>query len=127
MTINAITLQLRTIDLAASIRFPGGTLGFTVDGVYEDSYAGVRVGSHAIHLKRVDAAEPSIAYVEEGGYLHLDLETTGVAEFADRLKRKDVAIAKGMHETPWSAGEFSAGEFVVLDDQGHTCRSGEAV
>jgi catechol 2,3-dioxygenase-like lactoylglutathione lyase family enzyme len=45
MTITSIVPQLRTTDLASSIRFYTEKLGFTVAFKYEDFYAGLRVGS----------------------------------------------------------------------------------
>lgn len=120
--ITAVASQLRTTDPAATIHFYTGTLGFTVDFVYEKFYADIRIGNHAIHLKRVDAADPSIAHVEEGGHLHLYFQTTGVAIFAEQLKRKGMAIVRDVHDTPWGTREL-----VVLDDQGHTRYFGEAL
>lgn len=122
MTITAIAPQLRTTDLSATIRFYTEKLGFTVDFVHEDFYAGIRIGHHAIHLKRVDVADPSIPYVDEGGHLHLYFETAGVAAFAERLKRDGVALERDVCETPWNTREF-----VIRDDQGHTLYFGEAL
>lgn len=71
MTIYSIVPQLRTTDLAASIRFYTETLGFTVAFNYQDFYVGLRAGKQTLHLKLVDQPDPSIPYVEEGGHIHL--------------------------------------------------------
>lgn len=120
MPITRIVAQLRTTDMASSIRFYTEKLGFTVAFDYEGFYAGVRVGEHLIHLKRVDEPDPSIPYVEHGGHLHLYLETNGVEAFASELRARGVALERDVHETDWGTREF-----VVVDDQGHTLYFGE--
>lgn len=120
MEIKGIAPQLRTVDMASSIRFYTEKLGFTVEFNYEDFYAGIRAGSQIFHLKLVDEKDPSIPYVDEGGHLHLYLETEGVADFADQLKANGVPLMKDVHETPWSTREI-----VIHDDQGHTLYFGE--
>jgi catechol 2,3-dioxygenase-like lactoylglutathione lyase family enzyme len=120
MMITGIAPQIRTTDMASSIRFYTENFGFTIEFNYEDFYAGLRVGNNVIHLKRVDEKDPSIPYVEEGGHLHLYFETNGVAELADRLRANGVELAKDVHETAWNTREI-----VVHDDQGHTLYFGE--
>ncbi len=120
MTIKGIVPQLRTTDMGSSIRFYTEKLGFTVDFKYEDFYAGVRCGDQTIHLKFVSHRDPSISYVNEGGHLHLYLETDGVADFAKHLKTLGVSVVKDVHETPWQTREF-----VIKDDEGHTLYFGE--
>jgi catechol 2,3-dioxygenase-like lactoylglutathione lyase family enzyme len=102
MAITSISPQLRTTDIASSIRFYTEKLGFSVEFNYEDFYVGIRAGGQLIHLKLVDQPDPSIPYVDDGGHLHLYIGIEGV------------------HETPWSTREV-----VVHDDQGHTLYFGE--
>jgi catechol 2,3-dioxygenase-like lactoylglutathione lyase family enzyme len=120
MRITGIVPQLRSTDLAASIRFYIEKLGFSVEFQYEDFYAGIRAGDQIFHLKLVDEQDPSIPYVEAGEHFHLYLETDGVADFAARLKANGVKLVKDVHETPWKTREF-----VIHDDQGHTLYLGE--
>lgn len=120
MAITGIIPQLRTIDMASSIHFYTEKLGFSVEFNYQDFYTGIRAGNQIFHLKLVDEKDPSISYVDEGGHLHLYLETNGVAEFAAQLKANDVPLVKDVHETPWSTREI-----VIHDDQGHTLYFGE--
>jgi catechol 2,3-dioxygenase-like lactoylglutathione lyase family enzyme len=122
MTITAIVPQLRTTDMASSIRFYTEKLGFSVAFKYQDFYAGLRAGSQLFHLKLVDEKDPSIPYVDKGEHFHLYLETDGVADFAAQLKAKGVELVKDVHETPWNTREI-----VIHDDQGNTLYLGEPV
>jgi catechol 2,3-dioxygenase-like lactoylglutathione lyase family enzyme len=120
MAITGIIPQLRTTDLAASIRFYTEVLGCTLEFHYEDHYAGLRAGNSAFHLKQTCERDPSIDDVAEGGHFHLYFATPGIAAFAATLKSRGVALEKGVHETPWGTREF-----VLRDDQGHTLYFGE--
>jgi catechol 2,3-dioxygenase-like lactoylglutathione lyase family enzyme len=120
MAITGIVPQLRTMDMASSIRFYTEKLGFSIEFRYGDFYARIRAGDQVVHLKLVDEKDPSIAYVEEGDHLHLYLQTDGVADFAARLKANGVELVKDVHETPWNTREI-----VIHDDQGHTLYLGE--
>jgi catechol 2,3-dioxygenase-like lactoylglutathione lyase family enzyme len=118
--IKSLTPQLRTTDMASTIGFYTEKLGFTLEFNYQDFYAGIRTGDYAIHLKLVDEKDPSIQFVDEGGHLHLYLETNGVTEFAERLRSIGVPMVEDVHETDWNTREF-----VIHDDQGHTLYFGE--
>lgn len=115
MSITAVIAQLRTTDLAASIRFYTEKLGFSVAFVHADFYAGIRAGSQVFHLKLVDEKDPTIAYVDDGNHFHLYLLCDDAAALAQQLKSNGVALATDVHETPWGTYEF-----VLRDDQGHT-------
>jgi catechol 2,3-dioxygenase-like lactoylglutathione lyase family enzyme len=120
MAINGIIPQLRTTDIQASVQFYTDKLGFTLEFIYQDFYAGVSAGGQLLHLKLVDERDPSLAYVEEGGHLHLYIEMDGVAAFAEELRSKGVRLVSDVCETPWGTREF-----VIHDDQGHTLYFGE--
>jgi catechol 2,3-dioxygenase-like lactoylglutathione lyase family enzyme len=114
MAPRSVIAQLRTTDLAASIRFYE-TIGFALDFKYQDFYAGLRAGDYVLHLKRVDAKDPSIDYVSRGEHLHLYLNVDDADAAAAELKEKGVRFLKPAHDTEWGTREF-----VVQDDQGHT-------
>ncbi len=120
MAITGIVPQLRTTDMASSIRFYTEKLGFSVAFNYQDFYTAIRAGSQVFHLKLVDEKDPSIPYVEQGEHFHLYLETKGLADFAAQLKAKGVELVKDVHETSWNTREI-----VIQDDQGHTLYFGE--
>jgi catechol 2,3-dioxygenase-like lactoylglutathione lyase family enzyme len=120
MQIVQLIPQLRTTDLAAAIGFYTAKLGFTVEFQYEDFYAGVRSGDQRLHLKLVDAPDPSIAYVDGEDHFHLYFETTDIAAVADELKRKGVTLVRDVHETAWRTREL-----VIRDPAGHTLYFGQ--
>lgn len=70
MKITGAIPQLRTTDLAASIRFYTTKLGLTLEFQYEDFYAGIRAGNQVFHLKLSDEKDPSIAFVARGEHFH---------------------------------------------------------
>jgi catechol 2,3-dioxygenase-like lactoylglutathione lyase family enzyme len=113
--ISSVAAQLRTTDLAASIRFYTTLPGFTLAFRYEDFYAGIRAGAQVFHLKLVDTKDPSIDVVARDEHLHLYFETPDVLAAADAVRRAGVPLAKEVHVTDWGTREF-----VVHDDQGHT-------
>jgi catechol 2,3-dioxygenase-like lactoylglutathione lyase family enzyme len=118
--ITDIIAQLRTTDLASSIDFYTTRLGFTLEFQYRDFYAGVRAGDHVIHLKLVDEADPSIAFVDRGDHFHLYFGTDDVVATAERLRLNGVRLEREVHVTPWETREF-----VIKDDQGHTLYFGQ--
>jgi catechol 2,3-dioxygenase-like lactoylglutathione lyase family enzyme len=120
MAITGIVAQLRTTDMASSIRFYTEKLGFSVAFKYQDFYTGIRAGSQIFHLKLVDEKDPSIPYVDKGEHFHLYFETNGISDFAAQLKANGVEFVKDVHTTPWKTREL-----VIHDDQGHTLYVGE--
>ena len=120
MTITSIIPQLRTTDIQASVHFYTDKLGFALEFIHQDFYAGVSAGKQMIHLKLVDERDPSIAYVDDGEHLHLYIGISGIAAFADQLKARGVRFIKDVHATGWNTREF-----VIQDDQGHTLYFGE--
>jgi catechol 2,3-dioxygenase-like lactoylglutathione lyase family enzyme len=120
MPISGVIPQLRTTDLAESIRFYTTKVGLTLEFQYQDFYAGIRAGNQLFHLKLADEKDPSIQFVEKGEHFHLYLETKDVTATAATLKGNGVRLVKDVHETPWGTREF-----VIKDDQGHTLYFGE--
>ena len=120
MRISGVTPQLRTTDLAASIRFYTTKIGLSVEFQYEDFYAGIRAGDQIFHLKLADEKDPSIEFVDRGDHFHLYFDTDDAEATAEALKRAGVRLVKDVHQTPWGTREL-----VVKDDQGHTLYFGE--
>lgn len=121
MRIARVVPQLRTTNLAASIRFYTNVLGCTLEFQYEDFYAGLRAGDQIFHLKLVDEPDPSVAFVQKGEHFHLYFETDVLAAAAE-LKRNGVRFERDVEDTAWGTREL-----VVRDDQGHTLYFGERI
>ncbi|HTO54482.1 MAG TPA: VOC family protein [Myxococcota bacterium] len=115
MKATAAIPQLRTTDLAGSIRFYTQVLGFELAFQYQDFYAGVCAGSQAVHLKLVDAPDPSLAFVRDGAHVHLYVEIDDVRAAARELREKGVRLTRDVYETPYRTRELS-----LEDDQGHS-------
>lgn len=113
--ITGITPQLRTTDLEASIRFYVDVLGFDLAFRWEDFYAGICAGDAELHLKRVDAPDPSVGYVADGDHVHLYIHVDNVDAMAARLRDRGVPVLAGPVDRPWNTREI-----VLRDDQGHT-------
>jgi uncharacterized damage-inducible protein DinB/catechol 2,3-dioxygenase-like lactoylglutathione lyase family enzyme len=112
--------QLRTTNMDVAIEFYTAALGFTLEFLHDDFYAGVRAGEFMLHLKRVDERDPSIDYVEHGDHLHLYIETPDVAAVAAELRGKGVPFVRGLHDTAWNTREC-----IVSDPDGHTIYFGQ--
>src|SRR5260370_17721123 len=106
MQVSSAIAQLRTTDLAASIRFYTTKVGLTLAFQYQDFYAGIRAGPQIFHLKLVDEKDPSIAFVEKGEHFHLYLETDDAVAAAEALKRKGVPLVRHVHQTACVTKQF---------------------
>ncbi len=120
MAITKIIPQLRTTNLASSLRFYTEKLGMEIEFQYQDFYAGVRSGTQVFHLKLVNEKDPSIDYVDLGDHFHLYLETDDIEAIAKMLKANNVALEKDIHQTDWGTREL-----IIKDDQGHTLYFGQ--
>jgi uncharacterized glyoxalase superfamily protein PhnB len=120
VSVTAVIAQLRTTDLEGSIRFWTEAVGFKLDFVYGDFYAGIRTGLHVFHLKHADRPDPSIADVEANGHFHLYIDTDDAQAMVDTLAARGIHPVTTLHETGWGTREFR-----IFDDQGHTIYFGE--
>ena len=93
MQISNVVAQLRTTDLAASIRFYTALPGFTLAFQYDDFYAGIRAGTQLFHLKLVDTKDPSIDVVARDDHLHLYFETPDVVAAAEAASAASTPIS----------------------------------
>lgn len=122
MAVATITTQLRTTDLDRSIRFYTEKVGLKLEFRHADFYAGIRSSGGGFHLKLVDTPDPSIAFVHEGGHLHLYLGVDDIDGFGERLRAAGVDLIQPPCDTAWGTREL-----VFQDDQGHTIYAGMPV
>ena len=85
MKISSAIAQLRTTNLAESIRFYTTKVGLTLEFQYQDFYAGIRAGSQLFHLKLSHEKDPSIEFVDEGDHFHLPVSPKRRCKSAFRL------------------------------------------
>ena len=121
MTVSGVIPQIRTTRLDESIDFYVSKLGFELEFKYSDFYAGIKAGDQSFHLKLIDTADPSIAFVSDGGHLHLYFTTDDVDAQATRLERNGVVFRQQVTDTAWGTREF-----LVVDNQGHVLCFGQA-
>ena len=119
MRVLTVSPQLRTTNLDRSIRFYTEQVGLELQFRHADFYAGIRTGDGNFHLKLVDKPDPSVAFVEEGGHLHLYLGVDDIDAFATRLRTSGVDLVQPPCDTAWGTREL-----VFHDDQGHTIYAG---
>ncbi len=113
--------QLRTTDLASSIRFYTEKLGLELLFQHQDFYAGIRVGGQGVfHLKLVDEPDPSVPFAEKGDHFHLYFEIQDAVIAVEAVKKAGIPLVRELEKTPWGTREF-----VIRDDQGHTLYFGE--
>ena len=120
MTVSGVIPQIRTTNLDESIDFYVSKLGFELGFKYSDFYAGIKAGDQSFHLKLVDTEDPSIAFVSDGGHLHLYFTTDDVDAEAQKLRRNGVVFRGEVADTPWGTREFW-----VIDNQGHVLCFGQ--
>jgi catechol 2,3-dioxygenase-like lactoylglutathione lyase family enzyme len=119
MAVATITPQLRTTDLDRSVRFYTEQVGLELEFRHSDFYAGIRSSGGSFHLKLVDTPDPSVAFVHEGGHLHLYLGVDDVDAFGESLRAAGVELVQPPCDTDWGTREL-----VFHDDQGHTIYAG---
>ncbi len=115
MSIQGLSLQLRTVDLDRAISFYVDKLGFTVSFRYEDFYAGLETCGHMIHLKLIDSPDPGVDFVREGGHMHLYIVVDDIDSVFESVMQSGVSVTEEITERPWDMKEF-----VIEDPDGHT-------
>lgn len=120
MAVTAVIPQLRTTNMAQTIRFYTEVLGGTLEFKVQDFYAGIRLGPDLIHLKLSDEPDPSIAFVRDEEHFHLYLQTDDITATAESLKRSGARLVRDVCETEWRTREL-----ILEDDQGHTIYFGQ--
>ena len=105
--IRKMSPQLLVADLEHAIAFYTGQLGFEMDFLYEDFYAGVARDGHSIHLK---LGEPVIKL---GDNLDIVFAVGHIEALYDEFCRKKLNIIQELRQMPYGK------EFYVADPDGH--------
>ena len=108
-SINGAAPQFLIRDLREALAFYEKGLGFTVDFVYEDFYAGISREGAMIHLKCAPKLEADRAHRRAGEHLDAYLDVSGVRELHDEFVDRGVPITKPLEARAWGAVDFRIG------------------
>ncbi len=108
MIIKQMSPLLLVTDLERSLEFYANHLGFKIDFLYEDFYAGIRNEAHRIHLK---LGKPVQSNEEE----HLDLyfSVEAIDFLFESFKNQSLKIIQPLREMPYGK------EFYIADPDGY--------
>lgn len=107
MKIKQMSAQLLVADLQRSLDFYARYLGFEIDFLYEDFYAGIRKDGHSIHLK---CGLPRPAAGED---LDLVFSVEALEALFEDFRGKPVNIVQALREMPYGK------EFYIADPDGY--------
>jgi uncharacterized glyoxalase superfamily protein PhnB len=93
-------------DLREALRFYEERLGFTVDFVYDDFYAGVSRDGATIHLKATAKLDAERAHRKRGEHLDAFLEVAGVRELHEEFVERGAPITQPLTEHEWGTLDF---------------------
>ncbi len=111
--INQISPLLLTRDLEKAIDFYVRHLGFTLDFVYEDFYAGIERDGHSIHLKTDYNAAREKPVRGDSYELDLLFSVDNVATLFEEISKKGIEIVQPLREMPYGR------EFYIADPDGY--------
>lgn len=109
MQTSGVSAQLGAIDLAALIAFGTTKPGITPAFRYNDSHRGILGGAQAFHRKLLDDHEPCLAFMRQGGNVHLCGETSDI-DAAEALRRANSLSLRYVRDMDWGTLEFAIGE-----------------
>ena len=137
----ALVPELYVTDLAASLEFYVGTLGFQIEyDRPEDGFAALSLGSAHLMLEQTPALQRATpeefargqwrtADLEKpfGRGLNLEIQVPDVAAIDDRLKRRDHPRLMELHERTYRVGgrERVVRQLLVADPDGYLIRLSE--
>ena len=110
--IKKMSPQFLVADIDASIEFYTKKLGFDVDFLYEDFYAGITRDGHSVHLKM---SHPPIDKERKRNGEDVDVifSVDNIDELYEDLSSKSVEFTQPLRHMPYGK------EFYVADPDGH--------
>lgn len=111
--IKQITPILLVKNLERAIQFYVERLGFTLDFMYEDFYAGMEKDGHPVHLKMVDATEGDDFMRRNDEDVCLLFSVDDIAERFREISAKPINIVQPLREMPYGK------EFYISDPDGN--------
>ena len=107
MKIKQLSPQLLVTDLERSLDFYRQHLGFKIDFLYEDFYAGISNDGHSLHFK---SGQPKPA---GGDDLDLVFSVEEITSLFEAFKKLPVIITQELREMPYGW------EFYIADPDGY--------
>jgi predicted enzyme related to lactoylglutathione lyase len=113
LTIKKMSPQFLVTDLHASIMFYTQKLGFELDFLFDDFYAGICKDGHSVHLKTGTPIKEERQHKRENGDLDLVFSVEDVEDVFNDLVNKSVDITQPLCERPYGK------EFYLADPDGY--------
>ena len=105
--------QILVADIDRSVEFYTKKLGFEVEFLHEDFYAGILKNGCSIHLKLGIPSTEERKNKRENGDLDIVFSVEGVADFYQELVNKAVEITQPLCARPYG------NEFYIADPDGY--------
>jgi catechol 2,3-dioxygenase-like lactoylglutathione lyase family enzyme len=105
--------QFVVSDLEMSIEFYTKKLGFVIDFLYEDFYAGISIDGFSIHLKSGEPLVEERKNKREKEGLDITFSVDGIEGLHNRFLNKTVEIIQPLREMPYGR------EFYLMDPDGY--------
>ena len=104
---------LLVADLDRSLEFYVQNLGFEVDFLYEDFYAGIIKDGFSIHLKLAESSADERQNRRNNGHIDITFAIEMVAAWYQCLKNRLVEIVQPLRDMPYGQ------EFYIEDPDGY--------
>jgi len=111
--IKKMSPQILVTDIACSIEFYTKKLGFEVDFLYEDFYAGIIKDGYSIHLKLGKPSTEERKKKNEDEDLDIVFSVEKVEDLYTELVNKSVEITQPLCDRPYGK------EFYIADPDGY--------
>lgn len=105
--------QFLVSDLGRSLEFYTKELGFEIDFLYEDFYAGIAKNGHSIHLKLGEADAGESLDKRKNEHLDIMFSVDDIQVLFDAIKNRPVVITQPLREMPYGF------EFYITDPDGY--------
>ncbi len=119
-TVTSAAPQFLVDDLDATLAFYKDVLGFHVDFVYENFYAGISLGGGTIHLKCAPKLPEERKLRKDNEHLDAYFTVQDIQSLFNEWTSKKVAIARALETRPWGMRDF-----YVEDPDGYILCFGE--
>jgi len=111
--IKKMSPQILVTDISRSIEFYTKKLGFNVDFLYEDFYAGIIKNGYSIHLKLGKPSTKERKNKRENEDLDIVFSVEDVEDLYTELVNKSVEITQPLRDRPYGK------EFYIADPDGY--------